>query len=128
MGSLGPCLTRARSRGIQEWVASPRQSNFRDRVYALVRQIPRGKVMGYGHVAGALGVAGAARQVGYAMAALPADTDVPWHRVIHSSGTLATKGDPVRALIQKNLLEADGVGFLGEAVPMGNHGWVPPLP
>lgn len=82
--------------------------------------------MGYGHVASALGNPGAARQVGYAMAALPGDTDVPWHRVIHSVGTLASKGDPVRVLIQRNLLEAERVEFVGEAVPMGRYGWVPP--
>lgn len=82
--------------------------------------------MGYGHVAGALGNPGAARQVGYAMAALAADTDVPWQRVVHSVGTLALKGDPVRALIQRNLLEAEGVAFVGDAIPMGRFGWVPP--
>jgi methylated-DNA-protein-cysteine methyltransferase-like protein len=97
-------------------------------VYALVATIPTGRVMGYGHVAAALGVAGAARQVGYAMAALPADTDVPWHRVIHSGGTLAMRGDPVRALIQRTRLEAEGVAFEGDAVPMARFGWVPPLP
>lgn len=82
--------------------------------------------MGYGHVATALGNAGAARQVGYAMAGLPPDTDVPWHRVIHSDGTLATKGDPVRVVVQRGLLEQEGVVFRGEAVDMKRFGWSPP--
>jgi methylated-DNA-protein-cysteine methyltransferase-like protein len=94
-------------------------------VYALVRQIPAGKVMGYGQVAAALGSPHAARQVGYAMAGLPADTDVPWQRVIHSAGTLATRGDPVRAVVQRGLLEREGVQFLGERVDMGRFGWSP---
>ncbi len=109
-------------------MAPSSRPNFRDRVYVLVRSIPSGRVIGYGHVAGALGVAGAARQVGYAMAALPPDTEVPWHRVIHSAGTLASKGDPVRVLIQRSRLEAEGVAFLGDRVPMGTYGWMPPEP
>lgn len=83
--------------------------------------------MGYGHVAAALGNPGAARQVGYAMAALPPDTDVPWQRVIHSDGTLATKGDPVRAVVQRGLLLREGVRFLGDRVVLAEHGWVPPV-
>ena len=45
--------------------------SFRKRVYALVQTIPYGKVAGYGHVAAALGSPRAARQVGFALAALP---------------------------------------------------------
>jgi methylated-DNA-protein-cysteine methyltransferase-like protein len=75
-----------------------------DRVYGLVRQIPPGRVMGYGHVAAALGHAHMARQVGWALAALPAGTDVPWQRVIRSSGHLALQGDPTRGILQAGLL------------------------
>lgn len=82
--------------------------------------------MGYGHVASALGAPGAARQVGYAMAGLPAVTEVPWHRVIHSAGTLATRGDPVRAVVQRQLLEREGVVFLGDRVDIARFGWAPP--
>ena len=102
------------------------EPTFRMRVGDLVRQIPAGHVMGYGHVGAALGVPGAARQVGYAMAALPSDTDVPWQRVIHSDGTLATKGDPVRAVVQRGLLEREGVQFMGERVEMARFGWSAP--
>lgn len=98
--------------------------SFRPRVWALVRTIPPGRVMGYGQVSAALG-AGNARQVGYAMAALPGDTDVPWHRVLHSDGTLATKGDPVRAVVQQALLEREGVAFVGGRVDMASRGWAP---
>ncbi len=80
--------------------------------------------MGYGHVSAVLG-AGNARQVGYAMAALPPDTDVPWQRVLHSDGTLATRGDPVRAVVQRGLLEREGVQFTGDAVDMARFGWAP---
>lgn len=98
---------------------------FRERVYAVVRGIPPGRVMGYGHVAAALGAPGAARQVGWALAALPAGTDVPWQRVIRSSGHLALQGDPARGTVQRLLLEAEGVALTGDRVPMDRYGWLP---
>lgn len=82
--------------------------------------------MGYGHVAAALANPGAARQVGYAMAGLPPDTEVPWHRVVHSDGSLATKGDPVRVVVQRGLLEREGVVFTGDRIDMRRFGWSPP--
>jgi methylated-DNA-protein-cysteine methyltransferase-like protein len=98
---------------------------FRARAWDLARQIPSGRVIGYGQLAAALGSARAARQVGWAMAALPADTDVPWHRVVRSSGHLAMQGDPGRPLLQRFLLEREGVTFVGDRVDMGRYGWQP---
>ena len=100
--------------------------NFRARAQAFAATIPAGRVMGYGHVAAALGNPGAARQVGYAMAALPPDTEVPWHRVLHSDGTLALRGDPVRSVVQRGLLEREGVRFLGDRAEPAAF-WVPPI-
>lgn len=100
-------------------------TGFRTRVYDVVRAIPRGRVMGYGHVATVLGDVHLARQVGYAMAALPGDTDVPWHRVIRSSGHLALQGDPARGMLQRARLEGEGIGFAGDRVPMDVYGWSP---
>ncbi len=99
--------------------------SFKDRVYAVVASVPPGRVMGYGHVGAVLGSPRFARQVGWALAALPRDTAVPWHRVIRSSGHLAFQGDPARALVQRALLEDEGVVFEGDCVPMARHGWTP---
>ncbi len=99
--------------------------SFHARVYAVVVRIPPGRVMGYGHVAASLGSPRLARQVGWALAALPAGTDVPWHRVIRSSGTVALQGDPSRGILQRALLEEEGVVFEGDRVPMDRFGWVP---
>ena len=52
----------------------------------MVRRIPRGRVASYGQVARLAGMPGRARQVGYAMHALPNGTRVPWHRVVTSAG------------------------------------------
>ncbi|MFZ5480353.1 MAG: MGMT family protein [Myxococcota bacterium] len=98
---------------------------LRERVYAVVSAIPRGRVMGYGHVGAALGSPRLARQVGFALAALPTHTDVPWHRVIRSSGELAFQGSPIRADLQRRLLEGEGVVFEGGRVDMRRFGWSP---
>lgn len=62
------------------------KSTFRDRVLAIVRNIPRGKTMTYGHVAAAAGSPGAARAVGVIMSHNK-DTGVPCHRVVKADGT-----------------------------------------
>jgi len=81
------------------------------RIYAVVRQIPRGRVATYGQVAGLAGLDGHARQVGYALHALPRSMKLPWHRVINSRGEVSerTRGDWHE--LQRHLLEAEGVEF-----------------
>ncbi len=99
---------------------------FRQAVYAAVAVIPHGRVLGYGQVAAMLGSPRAARQVGYALAALPPDTTVPWWRVIRSDGSLALQGDPGRGPLQAALLQAEGVELLDWRVEMSRFGWAPP--
>lgn len=105
--------------------AAPRSSGWHQRVWALVEAIPPGRVMAYGHVAAALGHPRMARQVGWALAALPAGTAVPWQRVLRSSGSLAFAGSPERAMRQRFLLEAEGVVFDGDRVDLARFGWRP---
>ena len=83
----------------------------RDRIYAVVRRIPRGRVATYGQVAELAGLPGHARQVGYAMAALPAGTTVPWQRVINAGGMVSRRKMPGEELTQRQLLEKEGVRF-----------------
>jgi methylated-DNA-protein-cysteine methyltransferase-like protein len=88
------------------------------RVYALVRQIPQGKVMSYGQAAHACPPL-TPRQVGRLMAAA-LDDDIPWWRVVGSDGSLRThKRDPLLAQLQKSLLQQEGVPFTPDGrVPM----------
>jgi methylated-DNA-protein-cysteine methyltransferase-like protein len=66
----------------------------------------------YGQVAKAAGLPGHARQVGYAMAALPDGSDVPWHRVLNARGEVSRRsGGRAFEHIQRALLEAEGVTF-----------------
>ena len=64
------------------------------RIYAVIRRIPFGKVATYGQVAELAGLPGHARQVGYALHALPSATAVPWHRVINAAGTVSRRAVP----------------------------------
>lgn len=80
--------------------------------YDVVRRIPTGRVASYGQVAALAGRPGRARQVGYAMAALPHGSDVPWHRVVNSRGEISARsGGTAFEEIQRVLLEAEGVRF-----------------
>jgi alkylated DNA nucleotide flippase Atl1 len=82
-----------------------------DRVYAVVRRIPRGRVATYGQVARLAGGC-TARQAGYAMAALPEGSGVPWHRVVNAKGEISVRSrDQDGALVQRVLLEREGVRF-----------------
>jgi len=79
------------------------------RIYRATKRIPKGRVATYGQIAELAGLGGHARQVGYALHALPEDSEVPWHRVINAQGRISL-GDIVGA-IQRQLLEAEGVTF-----------------
>lgn len=79
------------------------------RIYAAVRRIPRGRVSTYGDVAATAGLEGHARQVGYALHALPPDSGVPWHRVINAKGEISHRGAGDSHELQLRLLDAEGV-------------------
>ena len=81
------------------------------RIYAVVRRIPPGRVASYGQVAELAGLAGHARQVGYALHALPEGSTVPWHRVVNASGGLSLRRVPGAELTQRLLLEREGIRF-----------------
>lgn len=81
------------------------------RIYAWVRKIPRGKVATYGQVARLARLPGQARQVGYAMHALPMGTTVPWHRVVNARGEVSLRSTPGAELTQRLRLEREGIRF-----------------
>jgi methylated-DNA-protein-cysteine methyltransferase-like protein len=80
-------------------------------VYRVVRAIPSGRVSTYGDVAALAGMPRAARQVGWALNALEADDDIPWHRVINAKGEISARGEHEIADLQRALLEDEGVIF-----------------
>jgi methylated-DNA-protein-cysteine methyltransferase-like protein len=92
-------------------VAVSREPKYFERVYELVRTVPPGRVVTYGQVARALGMERGARAVGYALAALTAPESVPWWRVVNASGGISPRGLGHAAMIQREMLGAEGVEF-----------------
>ncbi len=95
---------------------------FRDRVYAIVAQIPRGRVMTYGQIASMCGSPRAARIVGGV--AHWGDPSLPWQRVVKKDGSLA-EGYPGGIAGHQAALEAEGVQFVDAKVPMVELLWHP---
>ncbi len=103
----------------------PTASNW-DRIYAVVARIPEGKVATYGQVAALAGLGRAARQVGYALHALPEGSDLPWQRVINSRGEVSPRSLPGWDGYQRHLLEEEGVAFDANGrVDLARFRWEP---
>jgi methylated-DNA-protein-cysteine methyltransferase-like protein len=80
------------------------------RVYALVRRIPKGRVMTYGQLAVLVESRLSPRAVGWAMHGCP--EGVPWQRVVNASGGTSTDRVPDMPMgLQRALLEAEGIRF-----------------
>jgi methylated-DNA-protein-cysteine methyltransferase-like protein len=86
-------------------------SEFFQRVYEIVAMIPGGKVATYGQIAAALGDPRQARTVGWALHSTPEWLDIPWHRVVNSSGGISTRHSIGGSNTQRKLLENEGVVF-----------------
>lgn len=98
--------------------------NFREQVYSLARQIPKGKVATYGQLAKLANRPGAARAVGMFMRTNPFAPEVPCHRVVASTGALTGFFGKQRKLdAKRQLLEAEGVIFKGENVDLERCLW-----
>ncbi|MCL4529612.1 MAG: MGMT family protein [Chloroflexi bacterium] len=110
------------------FTSPPNPQEFNERVWQLVRQVPRGKVATYGQIALMLptpnGVnfesykAFGPRWVGGAMAACP--DDVPWQRVINSQGKISERPGAEK---QRMLLEEEGIVFVKDKVDLKKYGW-----
>ena len=94
-----------------------------DRILAAVRKIPRGRVSTYGTIAEVAGLARRARLVGTVLKHAPASRDLPWFRVINSSGRISLPAGSDSYRKQKRKLEAEGVIFRGDRVDMKRYGW-----
>ncbi|MFQ4135547.1 MGMT family protein [Nodosilinea sp. PGN35] len=100
-----------------------------ERIYAIVRQIPRGQVATYGQVAELAGLVGKPRLVGYALYRVDmAHDDVPWQRVINARGEVSES--PRRNgtdYLQRAILEDEGIEFNSRGrIDLGRYKWCPP--
>ena len=95
-------------------------------IYRVVRRIPRGKVATYGQIAVLVGIPRQARQVGYALHALPRGSDVPWQRVINGKGEVSERSMPGVEAMQRAVLESEGVVFdTCGCVDLARYQWCP---
>lgn len=78
-------------------------------IYQLVRRVPAGRVTTYGKIGQLAGCT--ARTVGFALAAVPPGTGVPWQRVVNSQGRVSPRRDGEGNLLQYDLLVAEGIVF-----------------
>jgi methylated-DNA-protein-cysteine methyltransferase related protein len=98
-----------------------------DRIYAIVKQIPPGKVATYGQIADLAGLYGKAKLVGYALFRVNIDDDIPWHRVVNAKGEISYSfqrrgGD----YLQKVLLEEEGIKFKNNGkIDLNRDRWQP---
>jgi methylated-DNA-protein-cysteine methyltransferase-like protein len=97
------------------------------RIWSTIRDIPFGAVANYGQIAEIAGIRRGARQVGYALRQLPAGHDVPWHRVITSSGRLAFAEGSDQFNEQTKRLMMEDVTIRDGKVSMREYRWQPDL-
>ena len=83
---------------------------YRERVYEIVRRIPRGRVMTYGQIAYILGKGYTPRTVGFVMHSAN-ESKIPWQRVINSQGRCSTGRIVLPSDMQQRMLGREGVKF-----------------
>lgn len=97
-----------------------------EKMLLVVREIPVGRVATYGQIAWIAGAA-SPRMAGDALAGLPADTDVPWQRVVNSRGGSSPRADPMATDRQRRLLREEGVSFKPDGrIDLDLFGWEGP--
>ena len=103
-----------------------RQLPFTRRVYHVVQRIPPGRIISYGGVAALLGTPRAARGVGQALCTLAGENGTPWWRVVNRNGEISTRCAHHGPLLQRMLLEAEGVRFdRNGRIDWKRFGWKP---
>lgn len=105
-----------------QWIEETFMS-FYDRIYDVVRKVPKGKVITYGMVACLAGNPRAARVVGYALHANPEPYVIPCHRVVNRNGGLTHAFAFGGIDEHKVLLESEGVEVIDYTVDLSKYLW-----
>ncbi|EOB2877093.1 MGMT family protein [Vibrio vulnificus] len=98
--------------------------HFLPQIFAVIQQIPFGKVTTYGEIARMAGFPGYARHVGKALGNLPEGTKLPWHRVINSQGRISLQGSDLNRQRQLLLAEQIEVSEIGK-ISVKKYRWQP---
>jgi methylated-DNA-protein-cysteine methyltransferase-like protein len=93
------------------------QASFYDRVYAVVREVPYGRVTSYGAIANYLSTKEASRMVGWAMNnSHILSNPIPAHRVVNRNGVLTGKHHFPGKNLMKELLENEGIDIVNDTI------------
>ena len=95
------------------------------KVYIALAAIPQGKVVTYGQLGELAGLPRAARQVGYILRNLPAESTLPWHRVINAAGKISLNPESDSGIRQRALLQEEGVVFNSGRISLKQFRWRP---
>ncbi|AGI23025.1 MGMT family protein [Pseudomonas sp. MT3] len=95
----------------------------REAIFLVLAQVPEGCVVSYGELARMAGLGRAARLVGRILGQLPADTRLPWHRVIAAGGRISLPLGSPSGNEQRARLRAEGVRIHNDRVDIRRHGW-----
>ena len=95
------------------------------RLYTVIQGIPAGKVATYGQIASLAGLPGAARLVGKILSGLPADTKLPWHRVINAAGKISLPQNSDSFNEQTKRLAAEDITLTGPQISLKKYQWRP---
>lgn len=90
--------------------------NFFEKVYAVAKQIPYGRVTSYGAIAKFLGAARSARMVGWAMNSSGKNGAIPAHRVVNRKGLLTGKHHFQGTNLMQQLLENEGIEIIDNKI------------
>lgn len=97
--------------------------SYDEAIWTAVGYIPKGKVATYGQIAAIAGFPRTARAVGRALSKLPADTQIPWFRVINAKGEISFPIDSDRYDIQKQHLEEELIIVRNGKVDLKSYRW-----
>ena len=95
------------------------------RIFTIVKEIPKGHIATYGQVANLAGLPGYARVVGQTLSKLPRDTQLTWHRVISASVKISILEDSASFFEQKQRLLNEGIIFTKTRINLKKYQWQP---
>lgn len=117
------CVIRQPAGLRQERGGRMEQKNSYEKIYEVVKQIPKGRVATYGQIAALAGNRRWARVVGYALHVNPDPENIPCYRVVNREGRLSDAFAFGGVNRQKVLLEADGIPVVDNHVDLERYQW-----
>jgi methylated-DNA-protein-cysteine methyltransferase-like protein len=104
---------------------SAQEPSTEQKAYIALAAVPPGKVVTYGQLGDLAGLPRAARLIGHILRKLPAETTLPWHRVINAAGKISLGPESDSGLRQRALLQEEGVVFNNGRISLKQFRWQP---